>query len=147
MSTSRACSFLALVSLFGLAGVGHAQQSPDTAATANLQSESAQQRDQRMDWWREARFGMFVHWGLYADRGGRVGWKDMDAGRYGVDSAASQRSGRCVCPSVCCRSSSRKRALPKSGRDLAKAAGCKYVVFTNKHHEGFALHDSAVTDV
>ncbi len=144
MSTSRAYSFLALVSLFGLAGVGHAQQAPDTPTTANLQSESAQQRDQRMDWWREARFGMFVHWGLYAIAAGEWDGKIWTQG--GMEwiqqraNVPADEYARRLLPQF-----KPKEGFAKEWADLAKAAGCKYVVFTNKHHEGFALHDSAVT--
>ncbi len=112
---------------------------------AGLQAaETPAQRDERMRWWREARLGMFVHWGLYSAAegvwdgkpyGGGVEWIQHQAG-VPTDEYAAQL---------------RPRFQPRKGfaRDwarLAKDMGAQYVVFTSKHHEGFALLDSAVSD-
>ncbi|MBN2448461.1 MAG: alpha-L-fucosidase, partial [Phycisphaerae bacterium] len=61
-----------------------------TAATAQedptMQNETPSARDTRMQWWREARFGMFIHWGLYAVPAGE--WKDNTGhGEWILDSA------------------------------------------------------------
>lgn len=107
-------------------------------------AESPTQRDHRLQWWREARLGMFVHWGLYSAaegvwdgkqyRGG-VEWIQHQAGVPAEEYAAQLRP----------------RFQPKPGfakawARLAKDMGAQYVVFTSKHHEGFALFDSQVTD-
>src|SRR6266550_3813317 len=47
--------------------------SPPTPSPATLPAETSEQRDARMNWWRDARFGMFIHWGLYAIPAGE--WK------------------------------------------------------------------------
>jgi alpha-L-fucosidase len=47
----------------------------------SMEKETAQQRDARMAWWRQARFGMFVHWGLYSGLAGT--WKDKAVGTRG----------------------------------------------------------------
>jgi alpha-L-fucosidase len=108
--------------------------------------ESAGQRDARMQWWREARFGMFVHWGLYSGLAGT--WEGKPVGTRGGMEWIQQRVKADTGIYA-------QRAIPKfqpapgfavEWAKLAKAAGCKYLVFTSKHHEGFALHDSAVSD-
>jgi len=108
--------------------------------------ESPQERDARMSWWRDARFGMFVHWGLYSGLAGT--WDGKPVGTSGGMEWIQQRVKADT-------DTYAKKAIPlfKPKADfaaewarLAKEAGCKYVVFTTKHHEGFALHDSKVSD-
>lgn len=110
-----------------------------------VSAESEQDRDARMSWWRDARFGMFVHWGLYsglagtwkgtmvADKGG-MEWIQQ---RVGVDTwtYAAEAIPKFV----------PKQDFAQEWARVAKQAGCKYVVFTTKHHDGFALHDSKDT--
>lgn len=108
--------------------------------------ESAAAREVRMKWWREARFGMFVHWGLYSGLAGT--WQGKAVGASGGMEWIQER--------VRADTDTYARAAlplfkPKPGfaRDwarLAREAGCSYVVFTTKHHDGFALHDSKVSD-
>ena len=103
-------------------------------------------RDQRMEWWREARFGMFVHWGLYSGLAGT--WEGKPVGESGGMEWIQYRVGADT-------DTYAERAIPlfkpkanfaTEWAKLAKQAGCKYLVFTTKHHDGFALHDSAVSD-
>lgn len=128
---ARAAAGLLLVSLL-------------TAMTANLNAESAAERDARMKWWREARLGMFVHWGLYSaaegvwdgkQYGGGVEWIQHYAGVPTEEYAAKLKP--LFKP---------KPGFAKEWARLAKEMGAEYVVFTSKHHEGFALHDSKYTD-
>jgi alpha-L-fucosidase len=103
-------------------------------------------RDARMAWWREARFGMFVHWGLYSGLAGT--WEGKPVGKSGGMEWIQQRVKADT-------GAYAERAVPlfkpspdfaKQWAALAKQAGCRYVVFTTKHHDGFALHDSKVSD-
>jgi alpha-L-fucosidase len=103
-------------------------------------------RDSRIEWWRDARFGMFVHWGLYSGLAGE--WDGKSLGSSGNMEWIQQRAK--VDTDVYAEQAI-PRFKPKPGfatewATLAKAAGCKYLVFTTKHHEGFALHDSKVSD-
>jgi len=109
-------------------------------------TESAADHDARMKWWREARFGMFVHWGLYSGLAGA--WDGKPVGTNGGMEWIEQRVKADT-------DTYAKKALPlfkpaqgfaDQWAALAKAAGCRYVVFTTKHHDGFALHDSQVSD-
>ena len=112
------------------------EHSPETAAT----------RDARMAWWREARLGMFVHWGLYSGLAGD--WNGKMVGNTGGLEWIQQRVGA---DTHAYAAQAFPKFVPKPGfatawAKLAKQAGCQYVVFTTKHHEGFALHDSKLTD-
>jgi DUF1680 family protein/alpha-L-fucosidase len=108
--------------------------------------ETAAQRDARMAWWREARFGMFVHWGLYSGLAGT--WDGKAVGTSGgmewiqnYVKADTDTYAAAALPLF-----KPKADFAKDWARLAKQAGCRYIVFTTKHHEGFALHDSAVSD-
>ena len=113
---------------------------------SNFVTETPQQRDARMAWWRDARFGMFVHWGLYSGLAGT--WNGKAVGTNGGMEWLQQRVKADT-------DTYAKAAIPlfkpqpgfaKEWAHLAKLAGCRYLVFTTKHHEGFALHDSKVSD-
>ena len=109
-------------------------------------AENPAERDARMRWWREARFGMFVHWGLYSGLAGT--WEGKPVGDKGGMEWIQQRVKTDT-------GTYAKKAIPlfkpapgfaKAWAKLAKQAGCKYIVLTSKHHDGFALHDSKVSD-
>ncbi len=115
-------------------------------AGESSESETAAQRDARMRWWREARFGMFVHWGLYSGLAGT--WEGKAVGtRGGMEwiqnhvKADTDTYAKAALPLF-----KPKPGFAREWARLARAAGCRYLVFTTKHHEGFALHDSQVTD-
>ena len=108
-------------------------------------TETKEQRDSRMQWWRQARFGMFVHWGLYSGLAGT--WKGKPVGQRGGMEWIQQRVGADTWEYA---HEAIPHFRPKEGfaRDWAKLAhqaGCRYVVFTTKHHEGFCLFNSQYT--
>lgn len=104
--------------------------------------ETRAERDARMDWWRRAKFGMFIHYGLYSglegEFRGRLGGAEWLQTNLGLDSetyvAEAQRR---FCPAEGCT---------EAWAELAQRAGCRYAVFTTKHHEGFPLFRTAQTD-
>ena len=109
-----------------------------------LDTESAADRQARMAWWKDARFGMFVHWGLYSSTEGEWGDKTFTAGAEWIQRKADV-------PADVYEETMRPKFKPAADfatqwAKLAKQAGAKYVVYTNKHHEGFAMHDSAQTE-
>ncbi len=120
------------------------ETAPDAAAPAN----PATPRDARMQWWREARFGMFIHWGLYSVLGGE--WKGKDYGKEMGGHSAEWVMYDANIPAA------EYEPLAKEFNPVnfdaaawvgaAKAAGMKYMVITAKHHDGFSLFDSKVTD-
>ena len=127
---------------FGLAG-------PAPAATTNPPPhavETPAQRDARMAWWREARFGMFVHWGLYSGLAGT--WDGKPVGTSGGMEWIQQRVkadtdtyAKAAIPRF-----QPKPGFAKAWAKLAREAGCRYLVFTTKHHEGFGLFASKFGD-
>ncbi len=107
--------------------------------------EAPEQRDARMAWWREARFGMFVHWGLYSGLAGS--WKGKKVGDRG---GMEWLQFRVRAESEEYAKEAKAHFQPTKDfatqwAKLAKQAGCKYLVFTSKHHDGFSLHDSSTT--
>ena len=102
-------------------------------AESQLPKESEAQKSTRMKWWTEARFGMFIHWGLYA-MPARHEWVKN---REKMTSEQYQKYFEMFNPDL---------YNPKEWARMAKEAGMKYVVLTAKHHEGFCLWDSKFTD-
>ena len=101
--------------------------------SAQLPKETEAQKTDRMKWWTNARFGMFIHWGLYA-LPARHEWV-KNAERMTNDQY--QKYFNMFNPDMW---------DPHEWAKMAKAAGMKYVVLTAKHHEGFCLFDSKFTD-
>lgn len=95
---------------------------------------------ERDSWWREARFGLFVHWGLYALTEGRWGSEE----RYGEWIRDSARIPAEEYRALTERFDARGFD-PRTWARLAREAGMRYVVFTAKHHDGFCLFDSEQT--
>jgi alpha-L-fucosidase len=116
------------------------------ALWASPSVESSEQRDKRMRWWRQARFGMFVHWGLYSGLAGT--WEGKPVGTRGGMEWIQERV-KADTETYARRAIPLFRPKPDFAREwalLAKQAGCRYVVFTTKHHDGFALHNSRAGD-
>ena len=109
--------------LFTLAASGQTQPAAGTA----------EQKEARIAAWREARFGLFLHWGLYAvlGRGEWVQWNEQ----IPVDEYA-KLAGQFQPASF----------DPKAWVAVAKSAGMKYMVLTTRHHDGFALFDDPGND-
>lgn len=113
------------------------------SASQNAITESPQQLDARMGWWREARFGMFIHWGLYS----------VAAGEW--DGKPTQGAGEWIMNDMKIPVSQYAKLVPRFNPvkfdahqwvKIAKDAGMKYIVITTKHHDGFALYPSALAD-
>jgi len=120
-----------------------AADAPPTATTAAAPTESKEQRDARMKWWREARFGMFIHWGLYAIPAGE--WKGQEIPRIGEWIQNYGHIPRSEYAQLAQQFNPVKFDA-KQWVGIAKDAGMKYIVITSKHHDGFALWDSKVSD-
>src|SRR3954466_6708432 len=100
-------------------------------------------RDARMPWWREARFGMFIHWGLYAVPAGE--WKGQRSKEIGEWIMSWANIPRADYEPLASQFNPVKFDAAKIV-GAAKDAGMKYIVITSKHHDGFAMYDSAVSD-
>jgi alpha-L-fucosidase len=114
--------------LTGAAAALAAAAKSSSAATAGDSD-----RERRMKWWHEARFGMFIHFGLYSVLGRHEWAMEME----GIPVAEYEQLAK------------RFNPKPNSARAwarLAKQAGQKYMVMTTKHHEGFCHFDTKLTD-
>jgi alpha-L-fucosidase len=96
------------------------------------EQEIASTRAARMQWWQEARFGMFIHWGLYS----QIARHEWVMNREGIPVAEYER--------YAARWKPRPHA-PRKWARLAREAGMKYMVMTTKHHEGFLLWNSRMS--
>lgn len=106
-----------------------------------LPQETKDQHDTRMQWWREARFGMFIHWGLYSVPAGE--WKGQTGHAEWIRETAQiplEEYDTFVGQFNPVKFNAAEWAR------LARAAGMKYIVITSKHHDGFCLFDSKETD-
>lgn len=104
--------------------------------------ETREERDARMKWWRDAKFGMFIHFGLYSGLGGE--WQGRPGGAEWIQKNVETDTETYAAAALPLFRPSPDAAAQWAA--LAKEAGCRYAVFTSKHHEGFALFDSAQTD-
>jgi len=113
---------------------------------SNTQTGAQHSQQQRIQWWREARFGMFVHWGLYSGLAGTWEGKKV-ADRGGMEWI--QQRVKADTWQYAHKAVPHFRPAPgfaEQWAKLAREAGCRYVVFTSKHHDGFCLHSSDVTN-
>lgn len=118
------------------------QKGPETPLPP-LAKESKADRDARMAWWRDAKFGMFIHWGLYAVPAGtyngkRIGHVGEWIMNYGNIAVADYEKFATQFNPVKFDAASWVRS--------AKDAGMKYIVITSKHHDGFTMFDTKATD-
>lgn len=100
---------------------------------AQLPAETEAQKKDRMAWWTHDRFGMFIHWGLYASPARHEWVKRYEK----MDNEAYEKYFEVFNPDL---------YNPAEWAKKARAAGMKYAVITSKHHEGFCLFDSKYTD-
>jgi alpha-L-fucosidase len=111
------------------------------ALPAVVKAETPAEHDARLKWFREARFGMFIHWGVFSSLGGYWQGKPvtaewiMNRARISVADYKAQA-----------KNFTAAKYDPQAWAQLAEDAGAKYVVITAKHHEGFVLYDSAASD-
>ncbi|MCU4164196.1 alpha-L-fucosidase [Carboxylicivirga caseinilyticus] len=103
---------------------------------AVAQKETTEAYNERMEWFREARLGIFIHWGLYSEGTTSeswamyhksISWSDYMEGKASVFTAENYH--------------------PEEWAALFKKVGADYVVMTSKHHDGFALWDTKYSKI
>lgn len=107
---------------------------------AVFRDETPAQTHERLKWLRDARFGMFIHWGVYAVPAGEY------QGRRGAEWIMNQAKIPVSEYKELAKQFTAAKYDPKAWVAMAKAAGMKYMVLTAKHHDGFTLYDSAYSD-
>jgi alpha-L-fucosidase len=140
---ARSCLLAILLSALGVASPATAAPAGGSTLPDPYANETSDQRDARMKWWREARFGMFIHWGVYSVPAGTYQGKQVPGiGEWIMYNAKI--------PVAEYRGYARQFDPVKYNADewvrLAKEAGMKYIVITSKHHDGFAMFDSKASD-
>ena len=101
-------------------------------------------REERIKWWREGRYGMFIHWGLYAIPAGT--WKEA-VHDQGYSEWIMFHEKIPVAEYAALASQFNPAQFDaEAWVDVAKRAGMTYIVLTTKHHDGFSMFDSDVTD-
>lgn len=115
-------------------------EAPKSVAGDPYAHETTAQRDTRLAWWREAKFGMFIHWGVYAVPAGlHEGVRDAEWIMHGAKIPVERYRAYA-------REFNPVNYDPVSWASLAKEAGMRYLVITSKHHDGFALFPTKVSD-
>jgi alpha-L-fucosidase len=107
--------------------------SQNTFSQKKIWDETEDEKTERLQWWTDARFGMFIHWGLYA-QAARHEWVKK---RERISDEDYQKYFELFNPDL---------FDPAEWAKKAKAAGMKYAVITSKHHEGFCMFESDYTD-
>jgi alpha-L-fucosidase len=102
-------------------------------APDRIPDPGAATRAERLRWWQDARFGMFIHWGLYSVIGRQEWTLEME----GVPLSEYETLAKHFNP---------RPNVAREWAKLAKSAGQKYMVMTSKHHDGFCLFDSKLTN-
>ncbi len=121
---------------------GGASRAAPPAVSGVGSAETAAQHDARMAWWREARFGMFIHWGLFSAAAGEWNGRTVSGhaewlmNKAQVPVADYARLAANFNP---------VKFDAEAWARLAKDAGMRYVVITTKHHDGFAMFKSVAS--
>ncbi len=115
-----------------------------------IKMHQSPEKQAAMEWYKNARFGMFIHWGVYSQAAGSwKGTKIEDSGikgprvaewlmyTFNISRAEYREFANQFCPD---------KSFAQNIARLARDTGMKYVVITSKHHDGFALFDSACSD-
>lgn len=114
-------------------GAGTPQGQNGTSQLTPSDGKQAATQSRRMGWWHAAKFGMFIHWGLYSVLGQQEWAMEVE----GIPIPQYELLAKHFNPK------------PNAAREwarLAKRAGQKYMVMTTKHHEGFCMFDTKLTD-
>jgi len=104
---------------------------------------SMKNHDRRIQWWKEAKFGMFIHWGVYSTAGGE--WEGKKVNGYAEHLMRKEKIFRKNYLELAHQFNPVKFNAEEWVRN-AKNAGMKYMIITAKHHDGFAMYPSAISD-
>ena len=147
MSKREVMLLVGMLTVLNLCGAVFAANEPvagekNTALSASVQElrrDNEAEKDSRLRWWREAKFGMFIHWGLYAVPAGE--WKGKPFDGIGewvmfkcrIPIAEYERLAAQFNP---------VKFDAEAWAQLAQDAGMKYMIITSKHHDGFSMFAS-----
>src|SRR5580658_6071590 len=131
----------AVIGMLAGRGLGAEVAIPDPPKDTAIKGTMDATETKKMAWWSEARFGMFIHWGLYSQDGcfykGTNGGSEHMMLRLKIPLADYAKIADDFNPTG---------FNADEWVGIAKNAGMKYIVFTSKHHDGFAMYDSQSSD-
>ena len=104
-------------------------------AQQRITGESQENYEKRMEWFGDAKFGVFIHWGIYAVRGVSESWSFFN-NYLPYDEYMKQTEGFTA-----------SKYNAKEWVDLIEQSGARYTVITSKHHDGFALWDTKAGNI
>lgn len=107
----------------------------NVCAQTVLKQETQEEKDKRMEWFQEAKLGIFIHWGIYAVKGVSESWSFFN-NYLPYEEYMSQKDGFTA-----------SKYNPKEWVDLIKESGAQYTVITTKHHDGMAMWDTKAGDL
>lgn len=136
--------FLSVGLLLAAISCDNAESSEEKKLTKEeILNESKEDFDKRMEWWRDDTFGMFIHWGPYAVPAGEYKGQQID----GIGEWIMERAEIPVEEyEEFARQFNPVEYDAEQWVKIAKDAGMKYIIITSKHHDGFGLWDSEVSD-
>lgn len=141
---SRRLPLVALAAALAVAGFAAAPgRAQEGAAGRDFIHESTADRGARLRWWRDARFGMFIHWGVYAVPAGVYQGKEVP----GIGEWIQARAD--IPPVEYQKFPPQFNPVQFDAEEwarIARDAGMKYLVITSKHHDGFSMFDTAVSN-
>jgi len=115
----------------------------ESTESENYPEESQEEFDDRMEWWRDATFGMFIHWGVYAVPAGIYKEEKIpNIGEWIMNTAEIPISDY----EEFAKQFNPLKYDAEEWVRIARDAGMKYIVITSKHHDGFSLWDSQVSE-
>ncbi|PYV32088.1 MAG: hypothetical protein DMG22_14700, partial [Acidobacteria bacterium] len=112
-------------------------------AAAQTAHETPEQFQARTKWWREAKFGMFIHWGIYAVPADST---DLQGHKRIAEWYFSNKQVQVADYEKFASQFDPVQFDARQWVETAKNAGMKYVVITSKHHDGFSMFDTKMTD-
>jgi len=132
-------SSLCLAAVLFAAPALRAQPQASDEAAAESRVAADKDRDRKFAWFREARFGLFIHWGLYAVPAGEWQGKPVP----GIGEWIMNRAKISIADyELLAKQFNPVKFDARAWVQMAKDAGMKYLVITSKHHDGFAMFDS-----
>jgi alpha-L-fucosidase len=139
----RICPPLIVAAICIVLTMGCRQETAKASAIGAPGGKKPLSKDERMEWWRQARFGMFIHWGLYAVPAGEwKGEKIPSIGEWIMQNAHIPVSEY----EQLAKQFNPVKFDAERWVQIAKNAGMKYIVITSKHHDGFCMWDTKYTD-